>query len=351
MTYQQPSQAPSQGPPTPPAQPRRGSAWRWGCALGLAGCLLVLMIGALLVLGGLMRAMGAREVISVGGDRIALIRVEGMLVAGQSGFSLFGGAAAGSDDIVHQIERAVEDREVEGILLRVNSPGGSAAASQEIYQAIGRAKGEGKIVVVSMADVAASGGYYIAAPADKIYADPATITGSIGAIAMHEDMSGLFEKIGISPEVIKSGKLKDMFAPTRPLSEEARAVVRSLVEEVHERFIQDVAAGRKPKLTETAVRKLADGRIYTGQQAKENGLVDELGGMHDALLGAGRLAGIRGKPGIKEYGAPSLWRWLFSGGGRSGGREVTVHGGLLYDDFAARLVRGALGPRARPEEL
>ena len=309
--------------------------------------MLVRVVGGMLVLFGIMSAAGGMEGFGGGGEPVALIRIDGMIVAGRSGFSFMGGAATGSDDVVDEIERAVEDSETKAILLRINSPGGSAAGSQEIYNAIVRAREEGMIVVASMADIAASGGYYVAAPAHKIFADPATVTGSIGAIAMHQDMSGLFDKLGIKAEVVKSGALKDMFQPMAPLSEDAREIVQDLVTQVHEQFIAAVVEGRKGMLDEAGVRRLADGRIYTGEQAKENGLIDGLGGRQEALLAAGELAGITGKPGLKELRPPSLWRWLSGGAASARQHPVAVSGGLLYDPFAARLALGTLEPQGR----
>ena len=199
-----------------------------------------------------------------------------------------------------------------------------------------------------MADMAASGGYYVAAPAEVIYAAPATLTGSIGVIVTHQDMSVLLTKIGVKSEVVKSGELKDMLSPTRPLDEKQRAVIEALVAEVYEQFVADVAEGRG--MDEEKVVALADGRIYTGSQAKENGLVDELGGFHDALMEAGRLAGIEGKPVVKEYRTPSLLDWMLRGTSTQT-PTMAVTGGLLYDDFAARLVRGGIDlplPSAEP---
>ncbi len=311
----------------------------------------MIVIVIAVALSGVFSATGAMRGISVGGNRIALIRVDGAIVAGQSGFSPLGGASTGSDDVVQQIERAIEDDDVKGILLRVNSPGGSAAASQEIYHAVQMAQQHHKLVVVSMADVAASGGYYISAPAQEIWANPATITGSIGVISMHEDISGLFKKLGIKAEVLKAGKFKDMLSPFGPISPDVRALVEKLLRETHDQFIKAVAEGRKDHgLTEAGVRKLADGRIYSGAQAKQNKLVDELGGMQEALAAAGRLAGITGIPRTKEYAPPGLLRWLLGSGGSSRS-QVTVSGGLLYDEFAARLAQGALARRAEPGEM
>lgn len=307
----------------------------------------MVMLGILVVLLAIMGTVGGMDGLDTGGgERIALIRIDGMIVAGESGFSMFGGSVTGSDDVVADLDRAIEDDSVKGILLRINSPGGSAAGSQEIYAAIGRAREAGKIVVASMADVAASGGYYVAAPADVIYADAASVTGSIGAIAVHENMAGLLDKVGIETEIIKSGDLKDMGQPMGPLSEDARRVITSLIDEVFNQFVDDVAAGRE--MAREEVLALADGRIYTGQQAYENGLIDEVGGYHEALIEAGRLAGIAGKPAVKEYGAPSFLRMLLEGGASAQQTPVAVSGGLLYDDVAARMVAGGLAAPGSP---
>ena len=314
----------------------------------LAGFLLLVMLGALVVLWVAMESAGGMEGLTAGGNRVAVIRIEGLIMSGRGGFSFLGGPTSGSDDIVAEIERATGDEEVKAILVRINSPGGSAAASQEIYQAIRRARKAGKVVVASMADMAASGGYYVAAPAEAIYAAPATLTGSIGVIVTHQDMSELLTKIGVKSEAVKSGELKDMLSPTRPLDEKQRAVIEALVAEVYEQFVADVAAGRG--MDREKVIALADGRIYTGSQAKANGLVDELGGFQEALLEAGHLAGIEGKPRIKEYRAPSLLDWMLRGTSARAPR-MAVTGGLLYDDFAARLVRGGVElpvPSAEP---
>lgn len=339
-----PPPAPPPPPPPPPAPPvpqapRRGGWWRWGCGCSLAGCLIVVVLVLVVALVGTIGTIGGFEGLAVGGEKVALIRVDGVLVAGQSGFSPFEGTATGSDDVVAQIERAVNDADVKAILLRVNSPGGSAAGSQEVYNAVGMAK-KRKPVVVSMADAAASGGYYISAGANEIWADPATLTGSIGAIATHTDISGLYGKLGLKAEVMKAGKLKDMMSPYRPMGAEERAVVERLLKEIHEQFIEAVAEGRG--MTVEEVRQLADGRIYSGAQAKENKLVDELGGLQDALRAAGQLGGVAGRAQMKEYGPSGLLRWLFGSSGSRGSTRIGVTGGLLYDPFAARLVRGAL---------
>jgi protease-4 len=325
--------------------------WRWGCGIALAGGLLLTMLAVLGILLAIFGEVTDMEGLTGVGDRILLVRIDGMIVAGESGFTFMGGAATGSDEVVEQIERATDEPAIKGILLRINSPGGSAAGSQEIYDAIVSARQQGVIVVTSMADVAASGGYYVAAPSDHIFANPATVTGSIGVIAIHQDMSGLLQKVGIKSEVIKSGELKDMLGPTAPLSDKARAVVDALVKQVYEQFAQAVVDGRED-LSREQVDQLADGRVYTGQQAVENGLIDDLGGMQHALEKAGELAGIVGKPELEEVRPPSLLRWLFGSGSQVQQRPVAVTGGLLYDGFAARLVQGAADPTpAAPGDL
>ncbi len=338
-TYQRPWTP----PPPPPRQSR--SIWLWGCGLGMAGCMVAVMIGILVVLVAIMGTVGGmQKVQAAGGQGVALIRINGVIVAGQSGFSMFGGDVTGSDDVVEQINQAAEDTSAKAILLRVNSPGGSAAGSQEIYNAIGRAKKAGKPVVVSMADVAASGGYYVSCPADVIFADPATMTGSIGVIMMHENLAGLMGKIGVQTETLKSGKLKDMGQPTGPLSDEARQVMTAMIGQVFNQFVDAVVKGRK--MERSAVLALADGRVYTGEQAKKNGLIDELGGMHEALTEAGKLGGLKGKPTTKEYGAPNWLKRVFGTSGGAQQHVINATGGLLYDEVAARLIGGTLDSQA-----
>jgi protease IV len=312
------------------------------------------MIGILVSLVGVMGITGEFGKTTSSGDGVAVIYIEGEIVSGPSDSSPFGNAAAGSDDIIQQIEKAAEDNSAKAILLRVNSPGGSAAASQEIYNAVIRAKKSGKPVIVSMADVAASGGYYVSCPADVIFANPSTMTGSIGVITMHEDLSGLLGKIGVRVETIKSGKLKDMMQPTGPISDEARQVITGVIMEVYDQFVSDVVKGRK--MDRAKVLALADGRIYTGQQAKKNGLIDELGGMQEALAEAGKRGKLKGKPEIKEYGRTNLLKDLFGVRLSQPHRPVAVTGTLLYDWVAAQLVGGALqptstAPKVKPEGM
>ncbi len=340
--------------PRPVAPPRRGSGWKWGCGLAAGGCLLLVLLFVVLAV-----AAGSSATWSRGGSSrapVALIRIEGVISSSSSSGSLFGGSAAGAEEIIRRIDNAARDASVKAILLRINSPGGSAAASQEVYAAVLRARKQKK-VVVSMGDMAASGGYYIASAADQIYANPATATGSIGVIVEYANIQGLMDKIGVKHEAFKSGKLKDMLSPTKPVSPEARQVIQGVIMDIYNQFVSAVAEGRKGKLTRAQVLKLADGRIYSGQQAKDLKLIDELGGLQDALDAAGRLGGVSGRVTYREYTKPpSLLRQLL-GSDTLGPRQAPVvkaaaplQGGILYDGIAAQLVPGPWQLPARPEE-
>jgi len=186
---------------------------------------------------------------------------------------------------------------IKAVVLRINSPGGGVAASQEMYEAVKKFRADThKAVVVSMSSVAASGGYYVACAADKIFANPGTITGSIGVIAEWYNYGDLLRWAKMESIVIKSGELKDAGSPTRPLTSVERAYFQSLIDGMYKQFVSAVSAGRK--IDQAVITKLADGRVYTGQEAKENGLVDELGTYQDAVAAAARMAGISGEPKI-----------------------------------------------------
>lgn len=184
---------------------------------------------------------------------------------------------------------------VKAVVVRINSPGGGVAASQEIYAAIKAFRtASRKKVVVSMSSVAASGAYYVACAADKIFANPGSITGSIGVIAEWYNYGDLLRWAKMESVVIKSGPLKDAGSPTRPLTEAEKAYFQGLIDNMYSQFVAAVAKGRK--MDEAAIRKLADGRVYTGQEASANGLVDELGTLQDAVAMAAKMGGIYGEP-------------------------------------------------------
>lgn len=215
------------------------------------------------------------------GDKVALIRIEGPIID--------------SKEAIDTLKDYVKDLSVKAIVLRVDSPGGAVAPSQEIYEEVRKAVAK-KTVVVSMGSVAASGGYYIAAPATRIIANPGTLTGSIGVIMEIPNMEGLMAKIGVKSEVIKSGRHKDIASVFRGIKPEERAILQNVLDNVHDQFINAVSDGRK--MLREDVQKIADGRIYTGEQALTVGLVDELGNLEDAVKAAAKLSGIRGEPSV-----------------------------------------------------
>ena len=249
------------------------------------------------------------------GNIVGIIRIEGPITGGASTGGLLG-SSTGSDHIIQLLNEAREDDRVRAVVLRLNTPGGSAAAAEEIGVEIRRLQEAGKPVVASMGDTAASGGYWIAALTDHIVASPATLTGSIGVIMELTNLEGLYERLGIEVETIKSGEHKDIGSPTRELTEEERALLQGLIDDIFDQFVTVVAEGRG--LSRQEVLALADGRVFTGRQALAAGLVDSLGSLNDAVEIAAELAGIEGDYTIRELGTPAtlgeLLRRLGAGG-------------------------------------
>lgn len=215
------------------------------------------------------------------GEKVALVRIEGPIID--------------SKNAIEEIKDYVNNPSIKAIILRVDSPGGAVAPSQEIYEEVRKAASK-KTVVVSMGSVAASGGYYISSAATRIIANPGTLTGSIGVIMEIPNIEGLMNKVGIKTEVIKSGRHKDIASVFRGRTKEEREILQAALDDVHEQFINAVAEGRK--MVPDDVRKIADGRVFTGKQAKALGLVDELGNLEDAIKSASKLAGIKGEPEV-----------------------------------------------------
>ncbi len=234
-------------------------------------------------------------------SKIAVIDIDGDIVTGRSGKNvIFGGTVTGADDITDRIKRAEDDWQVKAIIVRINSGGGSAVASGQIYHELRKAKDKGKIIVASMGDVAASGGYYIAAAADKIVADPGTITGSIGVIeADIMNYSGLLKMLGIKAESIKEGEHSDMFSGLRKLSPDEVKTISDYMDETYDDFVKAVADGRK--MTTTEVYALAEGKVYTGNQAMDVKLVDKMGNFTDSVKLAADMAKINGEPQLVYY--------------------------------------------------
>jgi len=242
-------------------------------------CLIITGLLVLLVIISLFLTLFQKNIPL--GSRLALIRIEGPIIDAK--------------DAVDEIKEYTRDKSIKAIVLRVDSPGGAVAPSQEIYEEVKKAVAKKK-VVVSMGSVAASGGYYISAPATKIIANPGTLTGSIGVIMEIPNIEKLMDKIGIRTEVIKSGRHKDIASAFRSMGKEEREILQGVMDNVHEQFIRAVAEGRKMKVEE--LRKIADGRIFTGEQAKTYGLVDELGTLEDAIKIAADLAGMKEEPEV-----------------------------------------------------
>ncbi len=230
-------------------------------------------------------------------DTVGWVSIRGPIMSSESGKPW----EHGSEQWARRIEQMAETKGVKAIVLDINSPGGSVGAVQEIYSRILRVKKEHPNLkfVALFGDVAASGGYYIAAACDKIVAHPGTLTGSIGVIFNVSNMEGLFAKVGYKSDPIKSGKHKDIGSPARAMTAEEHKILQDLIDDAYGQFVQAVADGRHMKVED--VKPLADGRIYSGNQAKLNGLVDELGDSEDAIKLAARLGGIKDeKPKVRR---------------------------------------------------
>ncbi len=226
---------------------------------------------------------------------IALVRIQGMLMDSQN--------------IVRQLSNYRHNPNVRGIVLRIDSPGGAVAPAQEIYNEIMKLKADHKTVYASMGTVAASGGYYIACAANYVLANPGTLTGSIAAVMAFSNIEELTDKIGVKPIIIKSGKYKDVGSPLRGMKPEERKLLQSVVDDVHQQFVQAVAKGRGLPVSE--VNEIADGRIMTGQQALTLKLVDEMGGLEKTIELLAKKIGVEGRPKvIEEKEKTPFFDWL-----------------------------------------
>lgn len=285
---------------------------------------LVAIISVSSVLSGLVGVFVERRVTGKG-EQVGVIEMNGMILD--------------SKKIIGQLKDFRENDRIKAIVLRIDSPGGAVGPSQEIYAEVKRTVKE-KPVIASMGSIAASGGYYVAAPADGIVASPGTITGSIGVVMQLTDFRELFEKIGIQSDVVKSGDYKDLGSPFRSISETEEALLQEFVDSVHRQFVSDVAEGRN--LDEETVGSLADGMIFTGEFALEAGLLDRMGNFNDAVEWAGRKGGIDGDivtvyppeerlsivRRILQMTAAEIEAMLYRAGSSS------VRGGYLYEPSA-----------------
>ncbi len=236
------------------------------------------------------------------------------------------GVISDAADTVDALDHLRQQDATIGVVLRIDSPGGAVAPSQEIYDAVWRLRAR-KPVVASLGNVAASGGYYVASAADVVVADPGTLTGSIGAIMEVQNVATLAEKVGVSQTVVKSGRFKDVGQPLRAVTDEERVLLQRMVDDVLGQFIDAVARGRG--MEAGRVRALADGRLYSGAQARDVGLVDELGGLADATRGAWSRAGPTGEPRVSHVrmrGRP----WWLDLLGLARLPDLLAPGGLLF---------------------
>ncbi|HYW68693.1 MAG TPA: signal peptide peptidase SppA, partial [bacterium] len=257
---------------------KKGCIWGW-----LIGVLALLAI-FLVTIVAIESLLGQQMSFPSYGARVGLIRVVGGIYD--------------SGQLIEDLEDMVGDPGIRAIVLRVDSPGGGVAASQEIFQYIQEVQAQGVPLVVSMGSVAASGGYYIACSADTIVANPGTLTGSIGVIMSFTNLEELFGKLGMDFEVIKSGTYKDVGSYSRQMTDEERALLQETIDDIHAQFVEAVAQGRG--MDYDAVAALADGRIFSGRQALEAGLVDRLGTLEDAIDVAARMGGIEGEARVQE---------------------------------------------------
>jgi protease IV len=218
------------------------------------------------------------------GPRVAIVELEGLI--------------AETDDLVRDLRQHRENPNVKAVVIRINSPGGVVGPTQEVYDQLVRLRKAGKPVVASLGAVAASGGYYIAVGADQIYANPGSLTGSIGVIMQMANVDALMKKVGVDYVVVKAGQFKDIGNISRPMTADERRVLQTLLDDVHGQFIDAVAAGRK--LPREQVVQFADGRVFSGSQALSLKMVDALGGLEDAVNAAGKLAGIQGPPAVER---------------------------------------------------
>lgn len=313
----EPTPPPPPAPPPPPRIPGYSPPPGWQTPVAVAqpaggqrsGLSALWVVLVLLVLVGV--TVGALMVIFpgveseeggslFGGGKVGVIPIEGLIQDGGRGGLLFG--SSGARAIMQDIRAAAKDDSLDAIVILINSPGGSPSASHAIYQEIMKLRKKKK-VVACMTDVAASGGYYVASACDRIVAGAGTLTGSIGVIFGGVSYYGLMEKVGVTNATQTAGRYKDTGSPLRPMRPDEKALLQGMLNDIYEQFIGAVAKGRGMEVAK--VRKLAEGRVYTGAQAKAVGLVDETGNFYDAVKLAAEMAGIEGEPKIEYLVRPS----------------------------------------------
>ena len=283
---------------------KKKRVWLW-VILSIFFVLIIIFCGIFLLYSLMRGVLGYIPM----GESIALIRIEGVISDSESTSLLFG-AGTEPEKIIDQLHKAEENTNVKAIILRINSPGGTAAASQEIYrEIIMRTK---KPIITSIGDICASGAYYVASSTDWIIANESSSVGSIGVIMQFPNYQGLYEKLGIRTETFTKGKYKDIGSPTRELTYEERKLIDEKLQIVYEQFIRDVARGRD--MTVEKVEELATGYVFVGSESLDLKLIDEFGNYQDAIRKAIELGEIKGKPSIIDFRKPTLFDTLLFGG-------------------------------------
>ncbi len=272
--------------------------WFWGIFLSLVFIGFVFLGLCMLAFTAAIKFDGGEFTSRGSGDKIAIVEINDVIMS--------------SEKTVEQIKKYREDKSIKAIIIRMNTPGGGVAASQEIYEEVKKTRESGKIIVVSMGSLAASGGYYISMGSSLIVANPGTLTGSIGVIAQFLSIKDLAEKLGLNQTVIKSGELKDAGNPFREMNEKDKAYFQDVVDNSFGQFLDVVSKERK--MSKEKLMQYANGRVFTGLQAKEYGLIDSLGTFEDAIRITSRMAGIEGEPRIvRERKRISFFETLIGG--------------------------------------
>ena len=259
---------------------KNSSRWFWGIIIGVAFLGMIFIGICFLIFASSLRPDRFEYSYKGSGEKIAIVEVNDVIIF--------------SEPTVEQIKKFREDKSIKAIILRINSPGGGVAASQEIYEEVKKTRESGKIIVVSMGSIAASGGYYIACGSSLIIANPGTLTGSIGVIARFLSIKDLADKLGIKETTVKSGELKDAGSPFRDVNDKDKQYFQDIIDNTFAQFLDVVSKERK--IEKDSLMKYANGRVFTGLQAKEYGLIDSLGTFEDAVRITSRMAGIEGEP-------------------------------------------------------
>lgn len=300
----------------------------------------IVVLAVVLVLGALAAAFGGNfkgisgEAKALDKGYVAVIRIDGEIYGGTDSGSLISQSqGTASERVMRELQQARNDPKAKAVLLRINSPGGSASAAQEIAEEVDKLRSAGKPVVVSMGDLCASAGYWIASRGDYLFASPASMTGSIGVYIDYNNIEELMNKLGIHNEKIKSGAHKDILSFSRPMTDEERALLQQMVDDIYNQFVHVVADGRH--MDEAKVRAIADGRIFTGQQALSAGLIDAVGNYYDALGYAGSAAGLGdGQIPTHSYSEGHPLKGLFSS-------EMDGLAGKISESLAGKLLAPA----------